>query len=193
MPKLVDPAAQRAEICAAARRVFAERGVAGTGLAHVADAAGMGRSSLYHYYPDKQSLLGDLAVGLLEEESALFDEVLRGEGSPLERIERLAKALVGQLDAYASVGRMLFDLRIRDARRFAPYLRRMRRELAHVIGQGQRDGTIDPDVDAALAASIWIGAVDGLLFQYFVDRRAFRDLEAAAQEVARAATRSLRR
>ena len=193
MPKLVDADAQREEICAAARRVFAERGVAGTGLAHVADAVGMGRSSLYHYYSDKESLLRDLGRRLLDDESALFEEVLRGEGAPLERIDRLVRALVGQLDDYADLGRMLFDLRVRDAERFAPSLRRMRRELARVIAEGQRDGTITPGVDAALSAALWIGTVDGLLFQYFVDRRAFRNLAALADETSHAALGSLRR
>ncbi|HIE60581.1 MAG TPA: TetR family transcriptional regulator, partial [Microbacterium sp.] len=42
MPKIVDAEVQRDEIRDAARRVFAERGVRGTGLAPVAAAAGMG-------------------------------------------------------------------------------------------------------------------------------------------------------
>ena len=67
MPKIVDARAQRGEIRRAARRVFSRRGVAGTGLAHVAEAAGMGRSSLYHYYADKASLLRDLVRDLLAE------------------------------------------------------------------------------------------------------------------------------
>ena len=91
MPKLVDARVQRAEIRDAARRVFSRRGVAGTGLAHVAAAAGMGRSSLYHYYPDKASLLRDLVRDLLREEEAIFLDALRGAGAPLERIERLVE------------------------------------------------------------------------------------------------------
>ena len=68
MPKVVDTAVQRREIRRAARRVFARRGVASTGLTHVAEAAGMGRSSLYHYYADKASLVRDLTRELLAEE-----------------------------------------------------------------------------------------------------------------------------
>ncbi len=73
MPKVVDPHAQRRQIRRAARDVFSRRGLAGTGLAQVADAAGMGRSSLYHYYPDKESLVRDLIRDLLAAEESLFE------------------------------------------------------------------------------------------------------------------------
>ena len=72
MPKLVDSVEQRREIRSAARRVFARRGVAGTGLTHVAQAAGMGRSSLYHYYPDKAALMRDLLCEVMGEEESFF-------------------------------------------------------------------------------------------------------------------------
>ena len=84
MPKVVDPTIQREDIRSAARSVFARRGVRGTGLAHVAEAAGMARSSLYHYYPDKDSLLADLLQEMLEQERLLFRSQLRAEGTPIQ-------------------------------------------------------------------------------------------------------------
>ena len=42
------------------------RTIGAGGMAQVAEAAGMGRSSLYHYYPDKESLVRDLVRDLLE-------------------------------------------------------------------------------------------------------------------------------
>ena len=187
MPKLVDAAEQRREICSAARRVYAQRGVAGTGLTHVAEAAGMGRSSLYHYYPDKQALLRDLMKQVLDDELAVFVGVLRGDGPPLERIERLSEVLVTLFDEYAAAFRMVFDLRLRDAERFKPFMRRVRRELAAVIAEGQASGDFDRSLDASLAASTLIGAIDGLLLQHVADAQAFPSLEALAREVKRIA------
>ena len=191
MPKLVDAAAQRREICDAARRVFARRGVAGTGLAHVAEAAGMGRSSLYHYYPDKPSLLRDLVRRVLADELAVFTNVLRGDGGPAERIERLTRVLVALFDEYGATFRMVFDLRLRDADRFKPFFREIRRELAGVIREGQDRGELDAALDPSLAASVLIGAIDGLLFQHFVDGRAFPELPVLCDEVARVARKLL--
>ncbi|TDJ05786.1 MAG: TetR/AcrR family transcriptional regulator [Deltaproteobacteria bacterium] len=79
MPKIVAAAAQRRQIRLAARRVFARRGVARTGLAQVAERAGMGRSTLYHYYPDKAALVRDLARDLLQEEAELFNAACRAK------------------------------------------------------------------------------------------------------------------
>ena len=107
MPKLVDPVRQRSEIRSAARRVFARRGIAGTGLTHVAAAAGMGLSSLYHYYPDKAALMRDLLREVMTEEESFFAAVVGGEGTPLERAERLARTLAGMFEQWSTVARML--------------------------------------------------------------------------------------
>lgn len=191
MPKLVDPTEQRRAIRSAARGVFAQRGVTGTGLAHVARAAGMGRSSLYHYYPDKQALLRDLVRDLLREEEAVFRRILRSDAPPLARIERLLRVLVQYFDEWAAAGRMLFDLRLRDVKRFGPFFRRIRAELARVVEEGRRAGEVADHLDPELAASILIGAVDGLLFQHFADARAFPEPEALVDATLDAARRVL--
>ena len=178
MPKLVDPVRQRREIRSAARRVFSRRGVAGTGLTHVAAAAGMGRSSLYHYYPDKAALLRDLLREVMTEEESFFAAAVRGEGTPLERAERLAKLLAGMFPEWTAVGRMLFDFRLRETRGFRPFFRRIRDHLASLIAEGQSLGEMDPRLDPSLGAATLIGTVDGLLLQHLVDPPAFSDPQA---------------
>jgi AcrR family transcriptional regulator len=178
MPKLVDRVEQRREICDAARQVFARRGVAGTGLTHVAEAAGMGRSSLYHYYPDKAALMRDLLREVMTEEESFFAAVVEGEGTPLERAERLARALASMFEKWVSVARMLFDLRLRETRGFRPFFRRIRDHLASLIAEGQQLGEMDLRLDPDLGAATLIGTVDGLLLQHLVDPRAFPDPQA---------------
>jgi AcrR family transcriptional regulator len=180
MPKLVDPVVQRREIRTAARRVFSRRGVAGTGLSHVAEAAGMGRSSLYHYYPDKAALMRDLLREVMSEEESFFAAAVRGEGTPMERAERLAGLLAGMFEQWTAVGRMLFDLRLRETRAFRPFFRRIRDHLASLIAEGQRLGEMDARLDPSLGAATLIGTIDGLLLQHLVDPRAFSDSKALA-------------
>jgi TetR/AcrR family fatty acid metabolism transcriptional regulator len=191
VPKVVDAAAQRLEIRRAARQVFARRGVAGTGLAHVADAAGMGRSSLYHYYPDKEALLRDLVRDLLAEEERLFDAALDGRGSALARIDRLGAELTGVFDDWVSAGRLLSELRTRWAGLFRPFFRRVRRRLASLIAEGQRDGEIDRSLDPELAAAVAIGAIDGVLLQVLVDPRALTASGALRDTLVRALHKAL--
>lgn len=184
MPKIVDAELQRDAIRGAARRVFARRGVRGTGLAHVAKAAGMGRSSLYHYYPDKTSLLADMAQELLREEQQLFRSCLHAEGSPIERLQGLARACAGLFPEWAAFGRMTVDLRLEKMTKLRGFFRSIRKEMANVIAAGQADGSIARDCEASVLASVLIGAIDGLLLQYFIDPKALPSPEHLSEALA---------
>jgi AcrR family transcriptional regulator len=52
---------QRASILQAAARLFAERGFEGASMAELAQACGVSKPLLYHYYRDKQHILFDIA------------------------------------------------------------------------------------------------------------------------------------
>lgn len=190
MPKQVDATAQREAIRDAARRVFAHRGIPETGLTHVAREAGMGRSSLYHYYPDKEALLRDLVKDTLSAERALFHACLRGQGTVQERVGRLVDGCVALFDTWSSLGRLILDLRLLDAAAFRRFFREIRNEFAAVLRDGQETGEVADDVDPYLAGATLIGAIDGLLFQHFLDRKAL-DAEALRAELRRLATRSI--
>jgi TetR/AcrR family transcriptional repressor of uid operon len=192
MPKIVDAGAQRLEIQRAARRVFARRGVSGTGLVHVASEAGMARSSLYHYYPDKQSLVGDLVRELLREEEALFAAALTGDGTVLERIEALVRGFPQTFAEWSKLGTMIFDFWSRDAKRFRPFFRRIRSDLSRLIEAGQARHEVDPAVDAELAAATVIGAIDGLLLQHLIDPKVFPDVDALGDAIADIVRKALR-
>jgi AcrR family transcriptional regulator len=178
MPKLVDAAAQRTIIRAAARRVFGRRGIAGIGLAHVARVAGMGRASLYHYYPDKAALVRDLVRDLLSQEERLAVRALKGDQTALERIERMTAEMGELFNDWASLGPMLLDLWSADGGMFRSFFRRIRQNLAAAIAEGQRHGDIDRAIDPELAAAAVIAIIDGLLLQRIVDRAAFPDAAA---------------
>ena len=192
MPKVVDVVAQRRQIRQAALRVFGRRGAARTGLAHVAAAAGMGRSSLYHYYPDKDALVRDLVRDLLAAEESLFSDAAHASGRPRERIETLTVRLTGLFEEWTTVGRLLLELRSRDARLFRPFFRRVREVLASLLVEGQRAGEVDAELDPPLAAATLIGAVDGLLLQHAVDPTAFPDPDALRTTLVRVVDKVVR-
>jgi AcrR family transcriptional regulator len=192
MPKIVDAREQRRAIRRAAHRVFARRGVDGTGLVHVARAAGMGRATLYHYYRDKASLVRDLARDLLMEEERYFHSALTGHDGPLERIERLAGGLTDLFEQWRVLGRVLLDLWFRDVTRSRPFFRRIRADLAELIAEGQRRGAIHHELDPPIASGLVIGVIDGVLLQHFVDPGAFADPTAVRDAVVEAVHRMLR-
>ncbi len=191
MPKIVDSEEQRRAIRRAAQSVFTRHGIRGTGLAHVAKAAGMGRSSLYHYYPDKESLVRDLLAELLAEEEAVFAAVANGEGTSLQRIERLIRALMALLEPWSAIGRMVLELRASETRHFRGLFKRIRHHLAATISEGQESGEIDLALDPILTASTLIGAADGFFLQYLIDPAAFPDSSDIADELVRSVHKML--
>lgn len=182
MPKVVDAGEQRARIRGAARRVFARRGVAGVGLAQIAEEAGISRTGLYHYYPDKEVLVRDLARDLLAEEERLFEAALRAPGSARERIVRLTDDVLERFAAWSDYGRPLLEIWARDGRRLRPLLRRLRESLSALIREGQDGGEIARDLAPDETAALLIALIDGLMLQVFVDPegvRASRAMRAA--------------
>lgn len=56
MPKIVDREAYRLELAVRAVDVFAEHGYNGLGMRGIAEALGISKSALYHYFPTKKDL-----------------------------------------------------------------------------------------------------------------------------------------
>lgn len=90
---------KRLAILRASARLFAQHGYAGTSITMIAEACGASKALLYHYYPDKESVLFDILSDHLR---ALVAAVEAASGEPPGevaegRLERLAGAL---LEAY---------------------------------------------------------------------------------------------
>ncbi len=91
--KRLPPAERRRHLVAVALEAFAERGYAGTELADVAAAAGVGRPLLYHYFEGGKE---DLYVAVLER--AWGDLTARLEVDPERGRSMLATNLPAYLD-----------------------------------------------------------------------------------------------
>jgi TetR/AcrR family transcriptional repressor of lmrAB and yxaGH operons len=74
--------------------VFRDRGYAGASLAELAKASGLGKSSLYHYFPGGKE---DMALAVIHYADAWLHEhvmgALRGAGTPRARLGRVLSAL----------------------------------------------------------------------------------------------------
>ena len=89
------PGEQADAILARAAELFARHGYRGTSMNDVADAAGLSKATLYHYYQDKDEILINIAEGhvtrLVELVDAVVDEGLRGEPRLRAMIERFLR------------------------------------------------------------------------------------------------------
>jgi AcrR family transcriptional regulator len=169
MPKVVNVADQRARIRDAARRAFARGGVASGGLGRIAEQAGISRTGIYHYYPNKDALVRDLARELLAEEEVLFERALSGTGAVDDRIVALVDTMTQRFFSWSEYGQPLLEIWASEARRLRPLLRRLRRQLAALIKEGKARGDIATDLVPMETATMLVALMDGLMFQVFID------------------------
>jgi AcrR family transcriptional regulator len=100
-PERADAAANRERILTAARRLFAERGAAAVSMDAVAEAAGVGKGTVFRRFGDRAGLTGELIDA---EMRAFQEELLRGPpplgpGAPAaQRLEAFACAWPAFLD-----------------------------------------------------------------------------------------------
>lgn len=153
----------------AALRLFAKKGVEGTTLAEIGDAAGYSRGLANHHFGSKAALVERLA----ERSRARFQSAFRGQFRT--RAENEIEALVRGADLFLSGGGKATDevrgffvlwgsalpeeTEYRDG--FIDYDRRVRAFVHRLVAFGQRRGTIRADVDPAGFAAAYMSLLRG--------------------------------
>ncbi len=97
----------RDKILEVAEALYARRGFAGVGMREVAEAAGLGKSSVFHHFRSK----AELYLAVTERVLARIDEGLRpaldSSGTAAERLDRWIDALIDALAEHAAAARLL--------------------------------------------------------------------------------------
>ena len=166
-------------IIEAAARVFANRGYNSTLIADIAREAGIGKGTIYEYFPSKVDLFFAVFkwfIQMTETEAKVSIAVLGGSSS--ERLMALNDALLrswlDMLDMYSLV--MEFwsasassSMRQRFKQAFKEGYRDFRRIVSALIRDGMDRGEFQPEVDAESVAAALVGAWDALLLQAWFD------------------------
>lgn len=96
--------AQREDILAAAARLFATQGFSATSMNQVAEACGVAKPTLYHYFQDKQELLAQICDSHVHALLALVAEVKTQQLPPDAQlralIERFTRAYADAQDQH---------------------------------------------------------------------------------------------
>ena len=107
MRSLAPDTPAREKILDAAEELFARRGFAGVGLSEIADAVGLGKSSLFHHFATKAQLYAAVVDRILHEIDDALTQALAAGGSPVERLDRWIDTIVDLLGARPSHARLL--------------------------------------------------------------------------------------
>jgi AcrR family transcriptional regulator len=104
---MLAPVSSREKILEVAEALFAQRGFHGVGLREVADAAGLGKSSLFHHFRSKAQLYFEVLRQVLRRIDGRLAPVLAAPGSPSEKLDRWLDALVDALAEHGATARLL--------------------------------------------------------------------------------------
>lgn len=74
--------------------LFAASGYVGTSMNTIADACGVSKALLYHYYPDKEAILFDILSSHLEKLVAAVRKASASAGDPVERFRTIVATLL---------------------------------------------------------------------------------------------------
>jgi AcrR family transcriptional regulator len=171
IPKAVRPAYDVDSLTDVAVRVFSARGYDATRMEHIARAADISKSSLYHHVSNKEELLAlalQRAVGSL---TAILQEPGAREGRPRERMEYVIRqTIAAELRNLPEVSLLL---RVRGntevERRALDQRRRFQERLVALVREAQAAGEISRAMDAALYVRLALGMSNSLADWYRPD------------------------
>ncbi len=179
MARTVDRNAKRLLIVESAATQFAKAGYAATAMDDVAAAAGVSKGSLYDYFKDKEDLFYAVfewceqrtmltAMAQLKPERTAKDQIL-------SFAEAVVSALMEQVDLYpvtlevwAAAAKS--GTRLRFAQAMQSLYVQYRGQVEALLHAAQDGGEIRKDVDTKAIAALLVGAVDGLMLQYWLDK-----------------------
>ena len=192
MPKIVDKEEKKATILEASIRVFAEKGWRSTKIADIAEAAGIGKGTVYEYFQSKDELLASSFQYFMTKAETVIAERLLQIENPLERLEAYFSSWADILESeYMDYMEIVLDFwaeGIRSKERFSSLdLMKVyydnRAFTERLLEECISNGSIK-EIDTKIVASIIIGTLDGLMIQWILDKNVF-DIRSAISSFAR--------
>lgn len=144
----------RATIVAAASHLFARRGINATTMAEIADAAGLGASSLYYWFRSKQQILEVIVADVNRLPLEFAERAASQGGPPAVRLWRLVRFDAETLCSFPFDINEIHRLAGEDEATFERYWRERQRlndAVEALVAEGIASGELDP-VDPRLAA-----------------------------------------
>lgn len=128
------------------------------------------QGALFRHFPNKDAIWQAVMEWVADRLLSRIERAADGATSPLAALEAIYLAHIGFVIEHPGVPRMMFgELQRADdsaAKRMAKtLLGRYGERLRALIEEGKTSGEIDPKLDAAAAATLFIGTIQGLVMQ----------------------------
>ena len=158
---------------------FARYGFQATSIDRIAKAAGVTKGALYYHFKDKEELLFEAVksrVGQFERHVVTGLTPVADTRDALRQLahvcfEHATKSNHRRLIVTLMVEAL--DTNPRLAAQFRDMMHRFREFLREIVRLGQKQGEFRADIDPAVAAEVYAGAIMGAEIQYYQDPKGF--------------------
>lgn len=163
---------KRRRILQAAVKVFAQKGYHRAKVAAIARHADVADGTIYLYFRNKEDILVSLFDEVMDEHLSRAREELASVAGVPERLRAIARHHLRVLGANRDLA-VVFQVELRQSMQFmerftASWLQAYFAVVGEVIEEGQRDGTLRPDLPRKLATKAFFGALDELVTSWVV-------------------------
>ena len=183
-PKIINKEEKKQQILEAAIRVFARLGLPNTKMLHIAEAAGIGKGTIYEYFKSKEDLFIAAFNAFLKESKLKIDKMLRSVVHPEEKLRMYFQGWSEFMDSdlieFADIMLDMWAEGIRHGQHkidlknmYAAY----RSQIIDILEEGIRLKRFKP-MNTTIVSSVIIGTLDGLLIQWVMDKDIYSFKEA---------------
>jgi len=158
---------KRLKILEAAVRLFTTRDYHEVLMDHVAEQAGVGKGTVYRYFPTKEGLFLELVHLAVDRASEVIRSGINSPEPPLKRLRRAVAMTLEYFRLNEPFLAILWHDKVFRCCQERKELEKKRSELrgffARLLAEGIADGTVRPDMEPAIGGMIIMGAIRSLL------------------------------
>ncbi|MGX7828132.1 TetR/AcrR family transcriptional regulator [Actinokineospora sp. 24-640] len=163
----------RERVMRAAIALFATKGFGATSVREIADAAGVTKGGVYHYFESKDDLLYEVHTRMLRMQTSRMNTIADDDSPLPERLHAIVADVVETTIANLDEAVVFFQsVHLLAADRQAQVRaerRRYHERVRELVLQGQADGVFRADVPADLVVHYHFGAIHRLGMWYHAD------------------------
>jgi len=178
--------ARRDRILDAALRVFAARGYHAASVDEIAARADTSKGGVYFHFPGKQALFLALLEWAHRELRQRVDEAVATADEPLAKADAALRAVMSAFAGHRRLARIVMIDALGAGKAFHDRVLAIQEEFVALVRalleEAKAAGAIAADVDPALAARAWFGAVNAVVLGWLTAKspasleRAYRSL-----------------
>lgn len=190
MPKIVDREKKRSEIAQKAIEVLAKRGFRATTIQDIADAAGLGKGTIYHYFKTKEEILWAVSEQMFRETERSLGAALLKINEPMDKLVALieeALHITEEMEHLFIIYSELWLITVRGEPTgdFVHILKRLQNDMknlvAGLINEGKKQSFWPQDIDVEALAGYLASSFDGVFAHYMIDKENF-DIKRVTKE-----------